>query len=221
MASIDNRGNLRGSHGGPTSVGAPKTSSLQGAEGGRRDGLRKELHKAVGSREAADPEGAGGRPARSAQAGGLNERIAKKPYRVQTRTGANTAGVRIVGTKVDPRINNQGRIAHPVFGGRAAPSCSTTPRPRATSTRPLAESAPRGAEEVVVAMRRTSPPLVREDLSVRTCRSSSTSWPGRLRLQGVQGRRRRRGAAGKRARRSGGCIAKGLKLAGGALLGAG
>jgi hypothetical protein len=48
--------------------------------------------------------------------GGLNERIAAKPYRVQARTGVNTAGVRIVGSKVDPRINDQGRIAHPVFG---------------------------------------------------------------------------------------------------------
>jgi hypothetical protein len=30
--------------------------------------------------------------------------------------------VRIVGTKVDPRINNQGRVFHPVFGrkGQAA-----------------------------------------------------------------------------------------------------
>jgi hypothetical protein len=47
--------------------------------------------------------------------GGLNERIAKKPFRAQTRTGNATAGVRIVGTKVDPRIN-QGRVFHPVFG---------------------------------------------------------------------------------------------------------
>jgi hypothetical protein len=49
------------------------------------------------------------------QRGGLAQRISKKPLRAQTRTGATTAGVRIVGTKVDPRIN-EGRVYHPVFG---------------------------------------------------------------------------------------------------------
>lgn len=48
--------------------------------------------------------------------GGLNERIARKKYAVSTRTGAKTAGVRITGSKVDPRINDQGRVYHPVFG---------------------------------------------------------------------------------------------------------
>lgn len=78
--------------------------------------LRKELHKAV--RDAAKPlvpkvKNA----AREAlpKRGGLNERIARKPIRAQTRTGAKTAGARIVGTKVDPRIN-EGRVYHPVFG---------------------------------------------------------------------------------------------------------
>lgn len=78
--------------------------------------LRKELHKAM--RDAAKPLIPKIREAARAdlpQAGGLNERIAKKPYRSQVRTGAKTAGVRITGTKVDPRIN-QGRVAHPVFG---------------------------------------------------------------------------------------------------------
>jgi hypothetical protein len=80
--------------------------------------LRKELHRAM--RNAAKPlipqvrEAArGSLPKR----GGLNERIARKPYRAQVRTGAKTAGVRIAGSKVDPRIN-QGRVWHPVFGRR-------------------------------------------------------------------------------------------------------
>ena len=78
--------------------------------------LRKELHKAV--RETAKPLIPKVRAAARKQLpkqGGLNERIAKKPYRAQVRTGAKTAGVRITGTKVDPRIN-EGRVAHPVFG---------------------------------------------------------------------------------------------------------
>lgn len=78
--------------------------------------LRKELHKAM--RTAAKPLIPEVRKAARAQlpkSGGLNERIARKPYRAQVRTGAKTAGVRITGSKVDPRIN-EGRVAHPVFG---------------------------------------------------------------------------------------------------------
>jgi len=80
-------------------------------------GLRNELNKAM--RDAAKPLIPKVREAARDQApkgGGLNERLAKKPYRAQTRTGAKTAGVRIVGTKVDPRMNDQGRIAHPTYG---------------------------------------------------------------------------------------------------------
>ena len=80
--------------------------------------LRKELHRDV--RETAKPLIPKVRAAARKQlpkAGGLNERIAKKPYRAQVRTGAKTAGVRITGTKVDPRIN-EGRVWHPVFGRR-------------------------------------------------------------------------------------------------------
>lgn len=83
--------------------------------------LRKELHRAVA---------AAGKPLipkiRAAamrdlpSAGGLNQRIAKKPYKSTVRTGVKTAGLRIVGTKVDPRIN-QGRVWHPVFGRKGKP----------------------------------------------------------------------------------------------------
>jgi hypothetical protein len=80
-------------------------------------GLRNELNKVM--RNAATPLIPKVREAARAslpKGGGLNERIAKKPLRAQTRTGNATAGVRIVGTKVDPRINDQGRVFHPVFG---------------------------------------------------------------------------------------------------------
>jgi hypothetical protein len=78
--------------------------------------LRKELHKAV--RDAAKPLLPKVREAARQefpQRGGLNERVARKPYRAQARTGAKTAGVRITAAKMDPRLD-QGRIAHPVFG---------------------------------------------------------------------------------------------------------
>jgi hypothetical protein len=85
--------------------------------------LRNELNKVM--RNAAKPLIPKVREAARAslpKGGGLNERIAKKPLRAQTRTGNATAGVRIVGTKVDPRINDQGRVFHPVFGTSRA-SC--------------------------------------------------------------------------------------------------
>jgi hypothetical protein len=125
MARVDNRGNRRGSL--QNQLGA--VGRAQGIKGtddfyklskalkvAGQTGLRKELHKAV--RDAAKPLIPKIRQAarkKLPKGGELNERIAKKPYRAQARTGAKTAGVRITGTKVDPRIN-QGRVYHPVFG---------------------------------------------------------------------------------------------------------
>jgi hypothetical protein len=83
--------------------------------------LRKELHKAM--RDAAKPLIPKVREAARRELphrGGLSERVAKKPYRAQVLTGAKTGGVRIVGTKVDPRIN-EGRVWHPVFGRKGKP----------------------------------------------------------------------------------------------------
>ncbi len=125
MARVDNRGNRRGSL--QNQLGA--VDRARGTKGtndflalskalkaaGQTE-LRKELHKVV--RDTAKPLIPKVREAarRSLpRQGGLNERIARKPYRAQARTGERTAGVRIVGTKVDPRIN-EGRIFHPVFG---------------------------------------------------------------------------------------------------------
>jgi hypothetical protein len=115
----DNRGNLRGS-------ASASGTGVQGAEdflalskalkAAGKAGLRKELHKAVAA--AAKPLLPKVKEAARTslpRAGGLNQRIARKPIRVQARTGEKTAGVRIVGSKVDPRIN-QGRVYHPVFG---------------------------------------------------------------------------------------------------------
>lgn len=78
--------------------------------------LRKELNK--GMRDVAKPLIPKVRQAardKLPHRGGLNARVARKPFRAAVRTGAQTAGVRIVGSKVDPRIND-GRVFHPVFG---------------------------------------------------------------------------------------------------------
>jgi hypothetical protein len=120
----DNRGNLRGS-------ASASGTGVQGAEdflalskalkAAGKAGLRKELHKAVAA--AAKPLLPKVKEAARTslpRAGGLNQRIARKPIRVQARTGEKTAGVRIVGSKVDPRIN-QGRVGHPIFGRKGKP----------------------------------------------------------------------------------------------------
>lgn len=111
--------------------------------------LRKELHKGV--RTAAKPLV----PAVRASArrsfpnrGGLATAMARKPYRTQSRTGAATAGVRIVGSKVDPRINSDGRVQHPVFGtGRRV--VQNVPSARGYFDRPITEGAPAVREELI------------------------------------------------------------------------
>lgn len=106
-------------------------------------GLRKELHKGI--RDAAKPLIPAVRQSARRNLpkhGGLNERLARKPYRAQLRTGAQTAGVRIVGTKVDPRINEQGRIQHPVFGRRNSTVVQIDPQAKGYFDEPLTDSAP-------------------------------------------------------------------------------
>lgn len=82
-------------------------------------GLRNELNKAI--RVAAQPLIGQTRAAARSQLprrGGLAELVAREPQRVQVRTGAKTAGVRIVVGKRrgGAQAANNGVIRHPVFG---------------------------------------------------------------------------------------------------------
>lgn len=53
------------------------------------------------------------------QSGGLADQVASAPMRVQVRTGAQTAGVRVVvGNRKGARAANRGVVRHPVFGNR-------------------------------------------------------------------------------------------------------
>ncbi len=84
-----------------------------------RSELRKELNK--GMRDAAKPLIAKSRAAALAKLpsrGGFAAMVAKEPQRVQVRTGAATAGVRIVVGKRrgGAQAANGGRLRHPVFG---------------------------------------------------------------------------------------------------------
>lgn len=119
---MDNRGNLRGS-----ASNAGVSLSIQGAnellriskalKSAGQKGLRNEFHATV--RTAAKPLVPKVKQAardKFPSKGGINEHYAKKKYSAVTRTGAKTAGVRIVGAKLDPRTDATGRVAHPIFG---------------------------------------------------------------------------------------------------------
>ena len=153
MARVDNRGNLRGSLQNQGSGAFARAGAIKGAndflalskklKAAGETGLRRELNK--GLQRAAKPLIPKVREAARRElpkAGGLNERIAKKPYRVQVRTGAKTAGVRVVGTKVDPRINAAGRVAHPVFGRPKSTVVQIVPEAKGYFTDTITESGP-------------------------------------------------------------------------------
>lgn len=84
-----------------------------------RGELRKALNKAL--QESAKPLIPKTRAAalsRLPSRGGLAARVAREPQRVQVRTGARTAGVRLVVGKKGggARAADRGAIRHPVFG---------------------------------------------------------------------------------------------------------
>jgi hypothetical protein len=86
-----------------------------------RTELRKELNKGI--KRAAKPLIPKARAEalrRLPQSGGLAKQVAKEPARVQVRTGARTAGVRVVvgRRRGGARQANRGVIRHPVFGNR-------------------------------------------------------------------------------------------------------
>jgi hypothetical protein len=115
--------------------------------------LRKQFHKAIAAAaKPALPAVRASARAKGPARGGLNERLAKKPYRVQVRTGAKTAGVRIVGTKVDPRMNSLGRIQHPVFGRPGRKVVQYAPKLKGYFDEPLGRLGPGVQKDVVDAM---------------------------------------------------------------------
>jgi len=50
--------------------------------------------------------------------GGLNEQVAGQKVKVQVRTGARTAGVRLTTTAPDTSQTDAGFVRHPVYGNR-------------------------------------------------------------------------------------------------------
>ena len=86
------------------------------------------------------------------QKGGLAKRVAKTPQRIQVRTGAKTAGVRVVVGKSNSgaRGANKGVVRHPVFGNRQVWVNQSVPP--GWFDEPLRKSAPevrRGLEKAI------------------------------------------------------------------------
>ena len=125
-------------------------------------GLRSELHKMV--REPAKQvipkvkQAAGQIRGR----GGVGAHYAKKPIRAQTRTGAKTAGVRVVMSKTDPRVDAQGRIAHPVFGRPNSTVVQTIPGAKGFFSDTISENAPQIRDGFVRALSEFTDRVVRQ-----------------------------------------------------------
>lgn len=126
---------------------------LKQAGGSGRGSLRSEMHKAV--KKAAQPlpkavqEEAG---RRLPQRGGLAKEIAKRKPKVSLRTGMRTGGVRIRDDKTDRRINDQGRIAHPVFGRPRSTVVQFHPGSKGYFSEPLEAAAPQIRDDITDVM---------------------------------------------------------------------
>lgn len=96
------------------------------------------------------------------QRGGLAAQVAKEPQRVQVRTGARTAGVRIVVGKRNggARGANQGRIRHPVFGNRRVWVSQSVPP--GWFDDPIRDSAPAVRRDLERAIETVAEQVVRE-----------------------------------------------------------
>lgn len=98
----------------------------EAGRGELRKDLTKRIRKAV---KPLTPETRAEALSRLPKSGGLAAQVAREPQRVQIRTGAKTAGVRLVvgKSKGGARAANDGTIRHPVFGSGRFVSQSVTP----------------------------------------------------------------------------------------------
>lgn len=79
--------------------------------------------------------------------GGLNERVANEKVTVSVRTGARTAGVRLVTRAPATKQTDQGFVRHPTFGRRGKGQWKTEQIPQAAGwwSKTLAKGAPKVA----------------------------------------------------------------------------
>lgn len=96
--------------------------------------------------------------------GGLAALVAREPMRVQVRTGAKTAGVRIVVGKRRgaARATNAGLLRHPVFGNRQVFVEQPVPQARGWFDDEMTRQAPSIRPELERALVRVLNKIVRE-----------------------------------------------------------
>lgn len=82
------------------------------------------------------------------QRGGLAARVAKRRPTIETRTGVQTAGVRIRDRKTDPRMSVQGRIYHPVFGRPGSDAVQIVPSIKGYFEDAITDEAPKVRGEI-------------------------------------------------------------------------
>ena len=88
--------------------------------------------------------------------GGLNEQVASQKVKVQVRTGARTAGVRLTTTAPDTSWADAGFIRHPVFGNRKVWVRQEIPAAKGYWSQTLADGAPSVTPELRAAMDRVA-----------------------------------------------------------------
>jgi hypothetical protein len=108
--------------------------------------------------------------------GGLNEQVASQKVRVAVRTGARTAGVRLVTTAPDTSQTNAGFVRHPVFersydmatGKRVGSGTSGSHRPRGKNARWVRQEIPAAAGWWSETLARAAPVVTPELRAVMT-----------------------------------------------------
>ena len=89
--------------------------------------------------------------------GGLNEQVAGQKVKVQVRTGARTAGVRLTTTAPDTRQTDSGFVRHPVFGHRDRKwPTQQIPAAKGWWSQTLADGAPDVQPDLAAAMERVA-----------------------------------------------------------------
>lgn len=86
--------------------------------------------------------------------GGLNEQVAGQKVKVQVRTGARTAGVRLTTTAPDTAQTDSGIVRHPVYGNRKRWVTQKIPAATGWWSKTLADKGPEVTTELLAAMER-------------------------------------------------------------------
>ena len=119
--------------------------------------LRRELLR--GLKSGADPlvkKVAEAARAQLPHGGGLNEQVAGQKVKVQVRTGARTAGVRLTTTAPDTSQTDSGFVRHPVFGNRKKWKTQQIPAAKGWWSQTLADGAPDVQPDLAAAMERVA-----------------------------------------------------------------